>query len=48
VRLKAVDQGEVDRRVDRLRTQGVSIVSMSRQRRTLEDAFLAIVAEAVE
>jgi ABC-2 type transport system ATP-binding protein len=46
--LKSVDQAEVDRRVDRLRNHGASIVSLSRERRTLEDAFLAIVAEAVE
>ncbi|MCH5377299.1 MAG: ABC transporter ATP-binding protein [Planctomycetes bacterium] len=46
--LKAVAQDEVDRRVDQLRKHGVSIVSLSRERKTLEDAFLAIVAEAVE
>jgi ABC-2 type transport system ATP-binding protein len=46
--LKSAGQAEVDRRVDALRKQGVSIVSLLHQRRTLEDAFLAIVAEAVE
>jgi len=48
VALKAIGQEEVDRRVDDLRKHGVSIVSLARERRTLEDAFLAIVAEAVE
>ncbi len=48
VTLKSVDQSEVDRRIDQLRQQGVSIIGLSRDRKTLEDAFLAIVAEAVE
>jgi ABC-2 type transport system ATP-binding protein len=48
VALKSVAQADVDRWVDQLRQQGVSIASLARERRTLEDAFLAIVAETVE
>jgi ABC-2 type transport system ATP-binding protein len=46
VTLGAADQAAVDRCVDRLRGAGVSIVAISGQRRTLEDAFLEIVASA--
>jgi ABC-2 type transport system ATP-binding protein len=46
--VKMLSQPEVDRCVDELRRRGVSVVSLVRERRTLEDAFLAIVAEAVE
>ena len=48
VTVKSLRQADVDRCLDRLRSQGVSIVGLSRVRRTLEDAFLAIVAEPVE
>ena len=48
VTVKSLRQADVDRCLDRLRSQGVSIVGLSRVRRTLEDAFLAIVAESVE
>ena len=37
------DQTAVDRAIDNLRRRGVSITAMSRQRQTLEDAFLGIV-----
>ncbi|HEX5443062.1 MAG TPA: ABC transporter ATP-binding protein [Pirellulales bacterium] len=39
------DQAAVDRAVDALRRRGVSIVSLSRARRTLEDAFLETVQQ---
>ena len=48
VAMKSVAQPDVDRWVDELRKQGISITSLARERRTLEDAFLAIVAETVE
>jgi ABC-2 type transport system ATP-binding protein len=48
VTVKSLRQADVDRCLDRLRNQGVSIVGLSRVRRTLEDAFLAIVAEPAE
>ena len=40
---RLADQAAVDRALDDLRLRGVSIVSMSRKRQTLEDAFLGIV-----
>ena len=40
---RLADQPEVDRVVDSLRGHGVSIVSLTRKRQTLEDAFLGIV-----
>lgn len=40
ISLTLADQAAVDRAVDGLRSRGVSIVSMSRPRRTLEEAFL--------
>lgn len=39
------DQAAVDRAVDALRSQGVSILAMSRTRRTLEEAFLETVQQ---
>jgi ABC-2 type transport system ATP-binding protein len=45
VKLKPCDQAEVDRLVDALRAKGVSIQSLSRTRRTLEQAFLQLVDE---
>ena len=41
-------QDEIDRLVDDLRGQGVSIVSISWRRKTLEDAFLELVAQTAE
>jgi ABC-2 type transport system ATP-binding protein len=41
-------QAEVDQLIDRLRAAGVSIIGLSRRRVSLEDAYLEIVAEAVE
>jgi len=46
--LKSLSQADVDACLDRLRQHGVSIAGLWRARRTLEDAFLAIVAEPVE
>lgn len=43
VSVAVADQAAVDRAVDALRRQGVSIVAMSRGRRTLEEAFLETV-----
>ena len=45
---QAPDQESVDQLIDRLRTSGVSIVGLSRRRLSLEQAYLEIVAEAVE
>jgi ABC-2 type transport system ATP-binding protein len=45
VSLTLADQAAVDRAVDALRARGVSIVSMSRPRRTLEEAFLETVRQ---
>ena len=42
------DQASVDVLVDRLRNGGVSIVGLSRRRLSLEQAYLEIVAEAIE
>jgi ABC-2 type transport system ATP-binding protein len=44
VLLKTADQAVVDHLVDRLRQHGLSPVSMSRSRQTLEEAFLDILA----
>lgn len=41
-------QDDVDRLVDQLRTRDVSIVSISWRRKTLEDAFLELVAQKAE
>ena len=45
---RASDQPSVDGLIDRLRTSGVSIVGLNRRRLSLEQAYLEIVAEAVE
>ncbi len=45
VSLTLADQAAVDRAIDALRARGVSIVSMSRPRRTLEEAFLDTVRQ---
>jgi ABC-2 type transport system ATP-binding protein len=41
-------QNEVDRLVDQLRAHRVSIASLSRQRKTLEDAFLELISQTGE
>jgi len=46
--LRTVCQADVDGCIDRLRKHRVSITGLTRVRRTLEDAFLAIVAEPGE
>ncbi len=46
VLLKTNDQATIDGTIDRLRQQGVSLVSLSRGRQTLEEAFLDILARA--
>jgi ABC-2 type transport system ATP-binding protein len=46
--LKTLGQPAVDACIDRLRKHGASLLGLSRPRRSLEDAFLAIVAEAPE
>ncbi len=40
--LKTADQAVIDRAIDRLRQHSISLVSMSRSRQTLEEAFLQI------
>lgn len=45
---RAPDQEAVDRLIDGLRAAGISIVGLSRRRISLEEAYLTIVAEAVE
>ncbi len=40
------DQPEVDRAIDRLRAANVSLLSMTRARLTLEEAFLAVLQQA--
>jgi ABC-2 type transport system ATP-binding protein len=45
VRLKSRSQAEVDRLVDALRKAGVSIESLTRNRMTLEEAFLQMIDE---
>ncbi len=46
VLLKTNEQTTIDGTIDRLRKQGVSLVSLSRGRQTLEEAFLDILARA--
>jgi ABC-2 type transport system ATP-binding protein len=48
VEARLPDQAAVDRCVDALRARGVNIVGLSRRRVSLEDAFLAILAEPAE
>jgi ABC-2 type transport system ATP-binding protein len=45
VSLAMTDQAAIDRAIDALRARGVSVVSMSRRRRTLEEAFLDTVRQ---
>jgi ABC-2 type transport system ATP-binding protein len=44
--LKTRDQAVVDAAIDRLRQHGVSVVSLARDRQTLEEAFLSILERA--
>ena len=44
--LTSADQSTVDALVDRLRAGGLSLISMSPSRQTLEQAFLAILSRA--
>ncbi|MBM4089296.1 MAG: ABC transporter ATP-binding protein [Planctomycetes bacterium] len=46
IRIKLMDQTDVDRLVDELRRHGVSIISMVRHRISLEEAFLTVLAQA--
>jgi len=46
VLLKTTDQRAIDASVDRLRQNSVSLISMSRNRQTLEEAFLGILERA--
>jgi ABC-2 type transport system ATP-binding protein len=46
--LRAVDQPQIDRAIDQLRGQGLSLISMSPSRQTLEEAFLGILKRARE
>jgi hypothetical protein len=43
--LGVASQADIDQLVDQLRVASVSIVRLSRRRVSLEDAFLAILAE---
>ena len=45
VTVQLADQSVVDRCIDELRKAGISIVSLSRRRDTLEEAFLGIVSQ---
>lgn len=46
VAVQVPEQSEIDRLVDRIRGQNISLLSMKRKDLTLEDAFLEIVTEA--
>jgi ABC-2 type transport system ATP-binding protein len=46
VLLRETDQAAIDRTVDRLRSQSLSLVSMTRNAQTLEEAFLDILQQA--
>jgi ABC-2 type transport system ATP-binding protein len=48
VTLPLGQQADVDRLVDQLRQHNVSILAISRRRKTLEDAFLELVAYTAE
>jgi hypothetical protein len=43
--VRLADQGAVDRLVDALRGEGISLLELTRRRDTLEEAFLGIVRE---
>ena len=47
ITLAVPNQTATDRLVDQLRTAGVSIYELEISRRTLEDAFLALVSTAI-
>ncbi|MEX0676418.1 MAG: ABC transporter ATP-binding protein [Pirellulales bacterium] len=44
--LRGTDQAAIDRAIDRLRGQSISLVSMTRKSQTLEEAFLGILQQA--
>ncbi|MFV0444021.1 MAG: ABC transporter ATP-binding protein [Planctomycetaceae bacterium] len=44
IKLSVADQSEVDRTIDQLRSAGISVVSLTRSRRSLEQAFLKLVS----
>jgi hypothetical protein len=46
--LRGADQLRVDAAIDRLRGAGLSLISMSPSRQTLEEAFLGILKRARE
>ncbi len=46
IRLHAADQATIDAAIDRLRARAISLLSMSRSRQTLEEAFLGILNKA--
>jgi hypothetical protein len=43
--LRLADQGAVDRLIDALRGEGISLLELTRRRDTLEEAFLGIVRD---
>jgi hypothetical protein len=43
--VRALDQSDANALVDSLRSNDIAIVALSRHRQTLEEAFLAILAE---
>ncbi len=45
VTVRVEDQADSDRLIDSLRAAGISVVAMARHRQTLEEAFLAALAE---
>ena len=46
--VRAQNQSDVDQCIDELRRQSVSVISLARRRVSLEDAFLAILADPAE
>jgi ABC-2 type transport system ATP-binding protein len=44
--LRGADQATIDRTIDRLRAGGISLISMSPSRQTLEEAFLGILKQS--
>lgn len=44
--LRETDQAAIDRAIDRLRGQSISLISMTRKVQTLEEAFLGILEQA--
>ena len=48
LRVQVPDQPAADAVIDRLRERGASIIQMTRRKKTLEDAFLELIAEKAE